>query len=78
MESRERRLIRQNFNIEAVYYSLKSRYLMVLNHLRSSIHPRKSSFFNLQNSEFYLYIWVEREWLDFLQNVIYSQLIIFL
>lgn len=45
MESRERRLIRQNFDIEAVYYSLKSRYLMILNHLRSSIHPRKSELF---------------------------------
>uniref|UniRef100_A0A915DXN0 PH domain-containing protein n=1 Tax=Ditylenchus dipsaci TaxID=166011 RepID=A0A915DXN0_9BILA len=41
LEDRERRLIRQNFDIEAVYYQLKSRYIMVLNHFRSASHPRR-------------------------------------
>ncbi|VDK87482.1 unnamed protein product [Litomosoides sigmodontis] len=36
LEDRERRIIRQNFDIEACYYQLKSRYIMVLNHFRVS------------------------------------------
>ncbi|VDK75423.1 unnamed protein product [Onchocerca ochengi] len=36
LEDRERRIIRQNFDIEACYYQLKSRYIMVLNHFRAS------------------------------------------
>uniref|UniRef100_A0A0N5AFP2 Rab-GAP TBC domain-containing protein n=1 Tax=Syphacia muris TaxID=451379 RepID=A0A0N5AFP2_9BILA len=35
LEERERRFIRQNFDIEACYYQLKSRYIMVLNHFRT-------------------------------------------
>ncbi|VDK62360.1 unnamed protein product [Anisakis simplex] len=34
LEERERRIIRQNFDIEACYYQLKSRYIMVLNHFK--------------------------------------------
>ncbi|KAL3995046.1 Rab-GTPase-TBC domain family protein [Acanthocheilonema viteae] len=36
LEGRERRITRQNFDIEACYYQLKSRYIMVLNHFRAS------------------------------------------
>ncbi len=36
MEDRERRLIRQNFELEADFYKLKSRYVMVLNHIKPS------------------------------------------
>lgn len=36
LERRERHLIRQNFDIEASYYQLKSKYVMVLNHIKSS------------------------------------------
>lgn len=36
LEDRELRITRQNFDIEACYYQLKSRYIMVLNHLRAS------------------------------------------
>ncbi|VIO93980.1 Uncharacterized protein BM_BM7645 [Brugia malayi] len=36
LEDRERRITRQNFDIEACYYQLKSRYIMVLNHFRAS------------------------------------------
>uniref|UniRef100_A0A914UYM0 TBC1 domain family member 2B n=1 Tax=Plectus sambesii TaxID=2011161 RepID=A0A914UYM0_9BILA len=36
LERRERQLIRQNFDIEASYYQLKSKYVMVLNHFKSS------------------------------------------
>lgn len=36
LEDRERKITRQNFDIEACYYQLKSRYIMVLNHLRAS------------------------------------------
>ncbi|KHN75607.1 TBC1 domain family member 2B [Toxocara canis] len=35
LEDRERRIIRQNFDIEACYYQLKSRYIMVLNHFKA-------------------------------------------
>ncbi|KAI1706937.1 rab-GTPase-TBC domain-containing protein [Ditylenchus destructor] len=41
LEDRERKLIRQNFEVEAIYYQLKSRYIMVLNHFRSAVHPRR-------------------------------------
>lgn len=41
LEDRERKLIRQNFDLEACYYQLKSRYLMVLNHFKSPIKPGK-------------------------------------
>ncbi|KAI3421000.1 hypothetical protein GPALN_014627 [Globodera pallida] len=41
LEDRERKLIRQNFNIEAVYYQLKSRYIMLLNHFRPSMDRQK-------------------------------------
>uniref|UniRef100_A0A1I7VLE1 TBC domain-containing protein n=2 Tax=Loa loa TaxID=7209 RepID=A0A1I7VLE1_LOALO len=36
LEDRERRITRQNFDIEACYYQLKSRYIMVLNHFKAS------------------------------------------
>uniref|UniRef100_A0A7E4ZZW5 PH domain-containing protein n=1 Tax=Panagrellus redivivus TaxID=6233 RepID=A0A7E4ZZW5_PANRE len=35
LEARERKIIRQNFEIEAWFYQLKSRYMMVLNHVRN-------------------------------------------
>ncbi|KAF7637955.1 hypothetical protein Mgra_00002658 [Meloidogyne graminicola] len=41
LEERERRLIRQNFSLEAFYYQMKSRYVMLLNHFRSSDQPLK-------------------------------------
>ncbi|KAL3090067.1 hypothetical protein niasHS_006519 [Heterodera schachtii] len=41
LEDRERKLIRQNFNIEAVYYQLKSRYIMLLNHFQPSMDRQK-------------------------------------
>ncbi|CAD6199923.1 unnamed protein product [Caenorhabditis auriculariae] len=41
LEEREKRLIRQNFDLEACYYQLKSRYLMVLNHFKSPEKPGK-------------------------------------
>ncbi|KAL7079273.1 hypothetical protein ACQ4LE_001824 [Meloidogyne hapla] len=41
LEERERRLIRQNFSLEAFYYQMKSRYVMLLNHFRSSDQPSK-------------------------------------
>uniref|UniRef100_A0A914KP71 TBC1 domain family member 2B n=1 Tax=Meloidogyne incognita TaxID=6306 RepID=A0A914KP71_MELIC len=41
LEERERRLIRQNFSLEAFYYQMKSRYVMLLNHFRSSDQPPK-------------------------------------
>lgn len=41
LESREKKLIRQNFDLEACYYQLKSRYLMVLNHFKSPTKPGK-------------------------------------
>ncbi|VDD94491.1 unnamed protein product [Enterobius vermicularis] len=39
LEERERRLIRQNFDIGACYYQLKSRYIMVLNHFKGENQP---------------------------------------
>ncbi|VDN02558.1 unnamed protein product [Thelazia callipaeda] len=36
LEDRERRITRQNFDIEACYYQLKSRYIMVLNHFKAA------------------------------------------
>ncbi|CAO4365770.1 unnamed protein product [Caenorhabditis nigoni] len=41
LETREKKLIRQNFDLEACYYQLKSRYLMVLNHFKSPTKPGK-------------------------------------
>lgn len=41
LEDREKKLIRQNFDLEACYYQLKSRYLMVLNHFKSPTKPGK-------------------------------------
>uniref|UniRef100_A0A8R1I561 TBC1 domain family member 2B n=1 Tax=Caenorhabditis japonica TaxID=281687 RepID=A0A8R1I561_CAEJA len=41
LETREKSLIRQNFDLEACYYQLKSRYLMVLNHFKSPTKPGK-------------------------------------
>lgn len=41
LEDREKRLILQNFELEACYYQLKSRYLMVLNHFKSPTKPGK-------------------------------------
>lgn len=44
LEDRERKLIRQNFDIEAVYYQLKSRYIMVLNHFRFSTNSKRRKY----------------------------------
>jgi hypothetical protein len=41
LEERERKIIRQNFEIEACFYQLKSRYMMVLNHFRSGFEEAK-------------------------------------
>ncbi|CAB3411167.1 unnamed protein product [Caenorhabditis bovis] len=41
LEEREKTLIRKNFDLEACYYQLKSRYLMVLNHFKSPMKPGK-------------------------------------
>lgn len=43
LEERERKIIRQNFEIEACFYQLKSRYMMVLNHFRSGFEEAKKS-----------------------------------
>lgn len=43
IENRERTLVRQNFNLEALFYQLKSRYMMVLNHFHSSDQPKKGT-----------------------------------
>ncbi|CAI5441989.1 unnamed protein product [Caenorhabditis angaria] len=41
LEDREKMLVRKNFDLEACYYQLKSRYLMVLNHFKSPQKPGK-------------------------------------
>ncbi|MFH4981260.1 hypothetical protein AB6A40_007969 [Gnathostoma spinigerum] len=39
LKDRESRVVRQNFDIEACYYQLKSRYIMILNHFKSTGTP---------------------------------------
>lgn len=41
LETREKDLVRGNFDLEACYYQMKSRYLMVLNHFKSPDKPGK-------------------------------------
>lgn len=48
----ERDLTRKNFDVEACYYQLKSRYLMVLNHFKSPEKPGKSDLLNYLNLNF--------------------------
>ena len=43
LEEREKKIIRQNFEIEACFYQLKSRYIMVLNHFKSGFEEAKKS-----------------------------------
>ena len=44
LEEREKVLTRKNFDVEACYYQLKSRYIMVLNHFKNPQKPGKSEF----------------------------------
>ncbi|CAK5080483.1 unnamed protein product [Meloidogyne enterolobii] len=56
LEERERRLIRQNFSLEAFYYQMKSRYVMLLNHFRSSDQPPKRGFIYIFMYFFYFIV----------------------
>jgi hypothetical protein len=44
LESREKDVVRRNFDLEAMYYQLKSKYVLLLNHMQSNSNSKGALF----------------------------------